>query len=97
MPADLVAFGELGLAGEVRAVPGAARRLAEAQRAGFTRALVPASSVGGLGDDVPAGIRVVGVRTLADALGCAATCGPVDQRSGPDTMPGCPTSAAVSL
>jgi DNA repair protein RadA/Sms len=97
VPADLVAFGELGLAGEVRAVPGAARRLAEAQRAGFTRALVPASSVDGLGDDVPAGIRIVGVRTLADALGCAATCGPVDQRSGPDTMPGCPTSAAASL
>ena len=71
VPADLVAFGELGLAGEVRAVPGAARRLTEAQRAGFTRALVPASSVDGLGDDVPAGISVVGVRTLADALGCA--------------------------
>ena len=72
MPADLVAFGELGLAGEVRAVPGAARRLAEAQRVGFTRALVPASSVDGLGDDVPAGIAIVGVRTLADALGWRA-------------------------
>ena len=37
VPADLVVFGELGLAGEVRAVPGADRRLAEAARAGFTR------------------------------------------------------------
>ena len=44
MPADLVVFGELGLAGEVRAVPGADRRLAEAARAGFTRAIVPAST-----------------------------------------------------
>src|SRR5271168_3704771 len=39
----VVVFGELGLAGEVRTVPGADRRLVEAQRAGFTRALVPAS------------------------------------------------------
>jgi DNA repair protein RadA/Sms len=45
VPADLVVFGELGLAGEVRAVPGADRRLAEAARAGFTRALVPASTL----------------------------------------------------
>ena len=45
LPPDVVVFGELGLAGEVRTVPGADRRLAEAHRAGFTRALVPASTV----------------------------------------------------
>ena len=44
VPPDLVAFGELGLAGEVRAVPGAERRISEAQRAGFGAALVPAST-----------------------------------------------------
>ena len=44
VPSDLVVFGELGLAGEVRMVPGADRRLAEAMRAGFTRALIPAST-----------------------------------------------------
>ena len=37
----LVAIGEVGLAGEVRRVTGAARRLAEAARLGFTHALVP--------------------------------------------------------
>src|SRR6202046_322392 len=47
LPPDVVVFGELGLAGEVRTVPGADRRLAEAHRAGFTRALVPASLAGG--------------------------------------------------
>ena len=47
LPPDVVVFGELGLAGEVRTVPGADRRLAEAHRAGFTRALVPASMAGG--------------------------------------------------
>ena len=46
LPPDVVVFGELGLAGEVRTVPGADRRLAEAHRAGFTRALVPASMAG---------------------------------------------------
>jgi DNA repair protein RadA/Sms len=65
IPADLVVFGELGLAGEVRMVPGADRRLSEALRAGFTRALVPASTPD---EAVPAGMRVHKVRTLAEAL-----------------------------
>ena len=37
----LVAMGEVGLAGDVRPVPGLTRRLAEAARLGFTRAIVP--------------------------------------------------------
>jgi DNA repair protein RadA/Sms len=41
---SVVAIGEVGLAGEVRRVPGVARRLAEAQRLGFRRAVVPAGS-----------------------------------------------------
>ena len=64
---DVVVFGELGLAGEVRAVPGADRRLAEAHRAGFTRALVPASTLSASGTPPP-GMTVHGVRTLAEAL-----------------------------
>jgi hypothetical protein len=42
----VVAIGEVGLAGEVRRVPGVARRLAEAERMGFRRAIVPAGSGG---------------------------------------------------
>jgi len=38
----VVTVGEVGLAGEVRRVPGVARRIAEAQRLGFRRAIVPA-------------------------------------------------------
>jgi DNA repair protein RadA/Sms len=65
VPSDLVVFGELGLAGEVRAVPGADRRLAEAWRAGFTRALVPPS----LPDEAcPPGMQIQRVRTLDEAL-----------------------------
>jgi DNA repair protein RadA/Sms len=79
VPSELVAFGELGLAGEVRMAPGAERRLAEACRAGFTRALIPASTPP---DAVPAGMEVEHVRTLAEAL---AHTGP---RGIAGTMPG---------
>ena len=44
LPVDLVAVGEVGLAGEIRPVSGVSRRLAEAARLGFTRALVPQGS-----------------------------------------------------
>jgi len=39
-----VAIGEVGLAGELRRVPGTDRRLAEAARLGFTEAVIPAES-----------------------------------------------------
>jgi DNA repair protein RadA/Sms len=67
VPADLVVFGELGLAGEVRAVPRADRRLAEAARAGFTRAIVPASTPVEHRAVAP-GMEIQQVRTLVDAL-----------------------------
>jgi DNA repair protein RadA/Sms len=44
-PRGLVAIGEVGLAGEIRPVAGIQRRLAEAERMGFRRAIVPAGSV----------------------------------------------------
>jgi DNA repair protein RadA/Sms len=45
LPAGLVALGEVGLAGELRPVRDVRRRLAEAARLGFTRALVPAGAL----------------------------------------------------
>jgi DNA repair protein RadA/Sms len=42
VPPSMVALGEVGLAGEIRRVPGVQRRLEEAARLGFTRAIVPA-------------------------------------------------------
>jgi DNA repair protein RadA/Sms len=44
VPGDLVAIGEVGLAGEIRRVAGLQRRIAEAARMGFRRAIVPAGS-----------------------------------------------------
>jgi DNA repair protein RadA/Sms len=43
-PSGTVAIGEVGLAGEVRRVAGLTRRLAEAERMGFRRAVVPTGS-----------------------------------------------------
>ncbi|MBV7295901.1 DNA repair protein RadA [Corynebacterium sp. TAE3-ERU12] len=60
--AKTIALGELGLAGEVRRVPDIDRRLKEAARMGFTRAIVPQ------GADVPAGVQAVRVGTIAEAL-----------------------------
>ena len=44
-PADAVAFGEVGLAGEVRAVGHVDKRLKEAQKLGFERAFIPAGNM----------------------------------------------------
>jgi DNA repair protein RadA/Sms len=63
LPPGLVACGEVGLAGEVRQTAHTARRLQEAGRLGFSRALVPASA-----PDAPAGLEAVRVQTLADAV-----------------------------
>ena len=63
LPNGLVAIGEVGLSGEVRSVPGVARRLAEAARLGFTAAVVPVGS--GLS---PAGMEVLEVVDVDTAL-----------------------------
>lgn len=63
LPRATIAIGEVGLAGDVRAVGGVQRRLAEAARLGFTRAIVPRHSE----EPVP-GIDSVGVDDLAQAL-----------------------------
>ncbi len=66
VPAALVACGEVGLGGEVRQVGQTGRRLAEAARLGFRRAVVSTSAVA----DVP-GIDIVRVDHVADALAAA--------------------------
>jgi DNA repair protein RadA/Sms len=65
LPSNLAVFGEVGLGGEVRMVPGSDRRLLESARAGFTRALIPASTSH---DAVPATLRALRVRTVGEAI-----------------------------
>ncbi|HEX4174383.1 MAG TPA: hypothetical protein VHY81_00600, partial [Acidimicrobiales bacterium] len=94
VPPDLVAFGELGLAGELRTVPEADRRLAEARRGGFTRALVPASIAEDMSGVCPPNMAVHGVRTLAEALVTAF--GPAGAPTTAGTMPEWSTVPAVA-
>lgn len=73
LPNRFVAFGEVGLAGEVRPVPGLQRRLQEAQRLGFTHAIVPR---GAEKSDIPEGMRVREIGSLPEAMGLLLDGGP---------------------
>jgi DNA repair protein RadA/Sms len=63
LPSDLVAVGEVGLAGEVRRVSSVQQRLNEAARLGFKRALVPTGS-----EAAVSGMEIVEVARLDQAL-----------------------------
>ena len=65
LPAKMVVFGEVGLAGEIRPVPSGQERISEAAKHGFRRAIVPAANVP---KKVPEGMKVFGVKKLSDAL-----------------------------
>jgi len=61
-----VVFGEVGLAGEIRATNHAAVRLREAARMGFKRVVLPKNNLSGLSEDDR--LEVIGVRSVSDAL-----------------------------
>ena len=67
-PADLVVCGEIGLGGEVRSVAQTSRRIAEAARLGFSKAIVPATNADTIKHK---GITVLGASSLAEALALA--------------------------
>ena len=62
-PADLVVLGEVGLAGEIRRVNGVGKRLTEAARLGFKKALVPPDH-----GPLPEGVRALVANDLVSAL-----------------------------
>ncbi len=64
---DVVACGEVGLGGELRQVHQTARRLAEAARLGFRRAVVPATA-----PPAPPGIELLRAATLSEAISLVA-------------------------
>ncbi|PRZ43203.1 DNA repair protein RadA/Sms [Antricoccus suffuscus] len=68
LPVDLVAIGEVGLAGDLRRVRGLSRRIAEARRMGFRKAIVPPDSGLKARQLKAAGIQVTEARDLHSAL-----------------------------
>jgi DNA repair protein RadA/Sms len=65
LPDDLVAFGEVGLSGEIRPVPNGPERLQEAAKHGFRRAIVPRGNAPKSGIK---GMEIVTVGRLTEAL-----------------------------
>ena len=65
LPAKLVVFGEVGLAGEVRPVQRGQERLKEAAKLGYTHALIPEANKS---RQAIAGLQVIAVRRIADAV-----------------------------
>ncbi|RDE18870.1 DNA repair protein RadA [Motiliproteus coralliicola] len=65
LPQNLVVFGEVGLAGEIRPVLSGQERIREAAKHGFQRAIVPK---GNLPKDKIEGMEVIGVEKLSEAL-----------------------------
>ena len=59
-------MGEVGLAGEVRAIPQCERRIAECQRLGFTTIVLPRENLRRIKQ--PEGVKLIGVDTVMQAI-----------------------------
>ncbi len=68
-PPKMVALGEVGLGGEVRAVSRPSLRIREAARLGFTKCLISRSNLRALKNEN--NIELIGVGTVAEALDIA--------------------------
>jgi len=66
IPDDLIAIGELGLSGEVRAVSNLEQRVKEAARLGFSKAVVPARNLEKR--KIDCGIELIGIKSIFDTL-----------------------------
>ncbi len=64
----IVAFGEIGLAGELRSVTNAEGRVREAARLGMTRCILPKQCLRALNKIADPGIELVGVKTVKEAV-----------------------------
>ena len=68
LPEKMVAFGEIGLSGEIRPVPRGQERLKEAEKLGFKRAIVPKANLPkNAPKDFP-NLHIYGVDNLQDAV-----------------------------
>ncbi|PWM21067.1 MAG: DNA repair protein RadA [Oscillospiraceae bacterium] len=63
---SMVAFGEVGLAGEIRAVNRAGQRIGEIYRLGFRQVILPAHNVEAVSLSAYPGLQLVGIRSVRD-------------------------------
>ena len=70
---DVIAFGEIGLAGEIRSVSSAEQRVSEAVRMGFKRIVIPYHNCKSLPESIRQSAQVVGVRTIRKAFEAIVT------------------------
>ncbi len=64
---DAIAFGEIGLAGEIRAVSFAEIRIREAIRLGLKKCIIPARNLKEINDDLKRQIEIIGVNNIRKA------------------------------
>lgn len=65
---DVLAFGEIGLAGEIRGVSHCEQRINEAARLGFKRCIIPESNMKNLSSGLKKKLEIVGVKNIRDAF-----------------------------
>ncbi len=65
---DVIAFGEIGLAGEIRAVSNCEQRIVESHRLGFNKCIIPFHNYKGLSKDLKVNVDIVPVRTVRQAF-----------------------------
>ena len=68
VPDDVIAFGEIGLAGEVRSVVCCEQRVAEAARLGFSRCIVPKNNLKNISSKLKKQIEIVPVSNIREAF-----------------------------
>ena len=67
VPSSLIAFGEIGLGGEVRAISHAEKRVNEATRLGFTTILLPKRSLDAL-HSTPKDVKLIGISNIFEVV-----------------------------
>ena len=65
---DVLAFGEIGLAGEIRGVSHCEQRIKEASRLGFNKCIIPKSNFKSISASIKKDIEIIGVRTIREAF-----------------------------
>lgn len=68
VPRDVLAFGEIGLAGEIRSVGFCEQRIREAERLGFRKIIIPADNMKHLDKSIKTKAEIIGVRYISQAI-----------------------------